>query len=277
MPKRDSTVRGREFGAGIRAALEKAGLTGRGAAHLAGWDPAKLSDLLNGKGGISEHDLVRLLGVCRTPIEESDHLLAVFREADRSGWLQVHGERQPVLPRTLSEHEAVAAESICWSMNLIPGPLQLPDYFRALIASNPNTPQREADERVAARAARQQQLFRRRCDMTFYIHEQALRLPVGSSEVMSDQLHHLVTMGVRPYITYRILLTSAGAHAGLAGSFTLMTFDKLEPVVFIDAENHAVFLDDKGSAKAYKNIVSSLDRVALDAEQSMELIERLTS
>ena len=277
MPKRDSTVRGRELGAGIRTAIERAGLTGRGASHLAGWDPAKLSDLMNGKGGITEHDLIRLLGVCRTPLEESDHLLTMFREADRSGWLQIHGERQPALPRTLSEHEAVATEIICWSMNLIPGPLQLPDYFRALIASNPNTPQAEADERVAARAARQQQLFKRRCDMTFYIHEQALRLPVGGSEVMSDQLHHVMTTGFRSYVTYRVLPTSAGAHAGLAGSFTFMTFDKLEPVVFIDAENHAVFLDDKGSGKAYRNILSSLDRAALDAEQSKELIERIAS
>jgi hypothetical protein len=277
MPKRDSTVRGREFGAGVREALRKAGLTGRGASEILGWDPAKLSDMLNGKGGVTEGDVQRLLGLCRTPLDEADHLVALFHETGRPGWLQVHGERQPVLPRTLGEHEAVATEIICWSMNLIPGALQLPDYFRALIASNPNTPQEEADDRVAARAARQQQLIKRRCDMTFYIHEQALRLPVGGAEVMSDQLHHVMTMGIRPYITYRILRTSTGAHAGLAGSFTLMKFDKLEPVVFIDAENHAVFLDDKESAKAYKNILSSLDRTALDAEQSKELIERISS
>lgn len=270
-------MRGREFGAGIRAALHKAGLTGRGASEIAGWDPAKLSDMLNGKGGVSEGDVERLLGICRTPLEETEHLLALFRETNQPGWLQVHGERQPVRPRTLGEHEAVATEIICWSMNLIPGPLQLPDYFRALIESNPNTPQAEADERVAARAARQQQLISRRCDVTFYIHEQALRLPVGGPEVMADQLHHVMTMGIRPYITYRILPTSIGAHAGLAGSFTLMKFAKLEPVVFIDAENHAVFLDDKDSAKAYTKILKSLDQTSLDAEQSKELIERIIS
>jgi hypothetical protein len=277
MPKRDSTVRGRELGAGIRAAIEKAGLTGRGASHLAGWDPAKLSDLMNGKGGITEHDLIRLLGICRTPLEESDHLLTMYREADRSGWLQIHGERQPVLPRTIGEHEAAATEILCWSMNLIPGTLQLPDYMRALIEGNPNSPSEEADSRVAARSARQQVLIERRCVMTFYIHEQALMLPVGGPEVMSDQLHHVMTMGNRSYITYRIVPTSAGAHAGQAGSFTLMRFDKLEPVVFIDAENHGVFLDDKDSAKAYTTILRALDRTALDAEQSRELIERIVS
>lgn len=277
MPKRDSTVRGREFGAGIRAAIDKAGLTGRGASQLAGWDPAKLSDLMNGKGGISEHDLIRLLGVCRTPLEESDHLLTMFREADRSGWLQVHGERQPILPRTIGEHEAVASEVLCWSMNLIPGALQLPDYMRALIEGNPNSPAEEADSRVTARSVRQQVLIQRRCAMTFYIHEQALLLPVGGSEVMSDQLDHLMTMSKRPHIICRIVPVSAGAHAGQAGSFTLMRFDKLDPVIFIDAENHGVFLDDKASAKAYTNILKALDRTALDAEQSRELIERIAS
>lgn len=270
-------MRGREFGAGIRAALSKAGLTGRGAAELAGWDPAKLSDLLNGKGGVNEHDIVRLLGVCRTPIEEAEHLLEVFREADRSGWLQVHGERAPSWPRTLGENEKVATEVICWSMNLVPGLLQLPDYVHALADGHPNAPAKEADERVAARTARQQQLIKRRCKMTFYLHEQALRLPVGSPEVMSDQLDHVMNMGLRTYITYRIVPTAAGAHAGLAGSFTMLKFDNLEPVVFIDAENHAVFLDDKDSVKAYTSILRSLDRTALDAEQSRELIERIVS
>ena len=49
MPKRDSTVRGREFGAGVREALRKAGLTGRGACEILGRDPAKPSDMLNGR------------------------------------------------------------------------------------------------------------------------------------------------------------------------------------------------------------------------------------
>ncbi|USX51856.1 helix-turn-helix transcriptional regulator [Lentzea sp. HUAS12] len=277
MPKRDSTVRGRELGAGIRAAIEKAGLTGRGASHLAGWDPAKLSDLMNGMGGISEHDLIRLLGVCRTPLEESDHLLTMFREADRSGWLQIHGERSPGWPRTLGDNEKVATEIIHWSTHLIPGLLQLPDYLRALIAGNPNSPAEEADERVATRTARQQHLINRHCAMTFYIHEQALHLPIGSPELMSDQLDHVMTMGRRSYITYRIVPTSTGAHAGTAGSFTFLKFDALKPVVFIDAENHGVYLDDKASVEAYSRILMALDRTALSVEESKELINGIIS
>lgn len=53
--------------------------------------------------------------------------------------------------------------------------------------------------------------------MTFYIHEQALQLGVGSPEVM-----------------------------------------------FIDAENHGVHLDDKDSIEACSRILKSLDQTALD-------------
>ncbi|NKE56990.1 helix-turn-helix domain-containing protein [Lentzea sp. PSKA42] len=277
MPKRDSTVRGREFGAGVREALRKAGLTGRRAAELAGWDPAKLSDLLNGKGGITEHDLVRLLGVCRTPIEESEHLLTLFRETQRPGWLQLHGATPPIRLRTLSEHEAATTELTRWSINLIPGQVQLPDYYRATIGTSPNVPNKESDARVAVRAERQAQLLKRRCKMTFFIHEQALRLPVGGPEVMSDQLHHLLDLSVRPYLAFRVVETSLGAHPGLNGSFTFMRFAKHEPVVYTDAESYGLFLDDKESVDAYLKVVKALDRVALDEEQSKGLIAKIAS
>jgi hypothetical protein len=277
MPKRDSTVRGREFGAGMREALRKAGLTGRGAADLAGWDPAKLSDLLNGKGGVSEHDVIRLLGVYRTPIEESEHLLTLYRETQRPGWLQLHGATPPIRLRTLSEHESLTTEITRWSINLIPGQVQLPDYYRSMVGPCPNVPNVQADARVAVRAERQAQLLKRRCKMIFFIHEQALRLPVGGPEVMADQLHHLLDLSVRPYLTFRVVETSLGAHPGLSGSFTFMRFDRHEPVVYTDHHSYGLFLDDKESVDSHLNVLKALDRVALDEEQSKELIAKIAS
>lgn len=270
-------MRGREFGTGIRAALSKTGLSGRALAEKAGWDTQKLSDMLNGKGGVTEADLHRLFGLCQTPLEEANHLVALYRETNQSGWLQVHGDQFPITLRTLSDHEAVATEIIFWSFNHVPGVLQLPDYLRALIDGDPNVPNKESDARVAARVALQQQLFGRRCKLTFYIDEQALRRPVGNAELMSDQLDHINTMGIRPYITNRVVPFSIGAHAGQAGSYSILKFAKLEPIVFIEAENHGVFLDDKESIKVYGTIAAALDRIALDEAQSKELIARTAS
>lgn len=268
-------MRGRELGAGVREAVRRAGLTGRAAAELAGWDHGKLSDLINGKGGTNEVELSRLLGVLRTPIGEHEHLLTLFREADRSGWLQI-SDKVPVQLRTLIEHESAATEIVTWSVNLVPGLLQTPDYLRALILAYPTTPDNEADERVAALVARQKIVDRPR-ELTVYIHEQALRLPVGGAAVMSDQLHHLLRMSVRSYITLRVVPIAIGAHAGTAGSFTLMKFSRIQPVIHAETENASIFLDDKASADIYWTVLAALDRTALDTEQSKEMITRVAT
>lgn len=62
MPKRISTARGRELGAGIRAAIAGAGMTSRGAAEVMDWDEAKVSDVVNGKGGANLVEIAALLG-----------------------------------------------------------------------------------------------------------------------------------------------------------------------------------------------------------------------
>lgn len=51
------------------------------------WQEAKVSDLMQGKGGVDEIDLVRLLSYCRIPAAEMNYLLALFRESREKGWL----------------------------------------------------------------------------------------------------------------------------------------------------------------------------------------------
>ncbi len=268
-------MRGRELGEGLRKAVGTANLNGRELAGMLGWDPAKLSDLLNGKGGVTELEVAHLLGVCRTPVAERDHLLALYREANARGWWQQHGSRLPIQLRTLIDHENAATEIIGWHMNLLPGLLQTSDYMRAVILSWPTIPAAEVEGRIKARLARHE-VFNGRRQFTFLIHEQALRLPVGGPAVMSEQLHHLLRMSVRPYISLRVVPTSIGAHAGLAGSFTLMRFTGIQPVVFVETENSSLFVEDKAPVTGYQTVLGSLDRSALDEEQSRRLIASMS-
>jgi hypothetical protein len=276
MPKRFSTARGREFGDAMRAALSATGMTARQICEKIDWDPSKLSDLVNGKGGSSEVDLGVLLGFCRTPPDERNHVMAIFRETDMRDWWQHHADQRPFETRTFLEHLRKAKEYVCWMPLLIPGLLQLPDYRRPLCLASATFPRDELEARVAAHMA-MQEVFRQRLDCTFIIHEQALLLPVGGEDVLRAQLHHLLQMLVRPYIDIRIVPTSAGAYPGIAGGFELMRFDRIEPVVFLESENANFIIERKDSVKDYEEVLKALDRVALDAGESQRRISKLAT
>jgi hypothetical protein len=276
MPKRFSTARGREFGDGVRAAIAGTGLTGREICEKIGWDPGKLSDLLHGKGGCTEVDLAVLLSFCRIDPEERDHLLRLYEQTDLKVWWQHFADQQSFRMRTFLEHLWKAKEFVVWQPLVIPGLLQLPDYLRAIAVETVGLPADEIEDRVGGRVA-MQEVFRQRLDCTFFIHEQVLWSQAGGTEVMRAQLHHLLQMSVRPYVHLRILPFSAGAHAGLAGGFDLLRFDRIEPVVFVEAENSNLVIERKDSIKDYEDIVKALARKALDEEESRRLIAKLAA
>ncbi|RAS59221.1 hypothetical protein C8D87_11581 [Lentzea atacamensis] len=66
-----------------------------------------------------------------------------------------------------------------------------------------------------------------------------------------------------------------GAHAGIRGPFTQLTFAKYEPLVCLRSENSTLFVEDAAAVEGYAAIVRSLDRCSLDADQSKAAITRL--
>ncbi|MGW6447600.1 helix-turn-helix domain-containing protein [Lentzea sp. NPDC055074] len=272
MPKRFSTARGREFGDGLRAAVSATGMTSRKVAELIGWQEAKLSDALNGKGGVTELDLALLLGACHTPPGEREHLMKLFAATNVKGWLQEHGAVEPITPRTLVEHESRAETLTSWQPLLVHGLLQIPEYARAVIEANANVPRKEVEERVSARVARQQAL-QPGLEATFFVHESVLWTPVGGEAVLRAQLEYLVEVSARRYVVIRVVPTSAGAHAGHSGPFDLLTFDKVEPVVFVESENASLIVEAALPLRSYDRVIESLGRTALDEEQSGSLLE----
>jgi hypothetical protein len=271
MPRRSSSVVGREFGNGVRAAIARTRLTHRKIAEMLGWDESKLSDLVRGKGGVTEAELMQLLGFCRVEPAEARRLLALFNETRENGYLQILDSGLPDQVRSLIEQERLANVITVWSMNLIPGRLQTADYMRAVVEAGARDESVDYEEVIAARLARRE-LFHWSREFVFYVHEQALRLPVGSVDLVKDQLLHVLAMAQRSYITVRVVPISIGAHAGLAGGFMQLEYEKFEPVVFIESHNSSLFLEDKASLARYTKVLKLLDRQALDAEQSKELI-----
>src|SRR5690606_11051821 len=105
---------------------------------------------------------------------------------------------------------------------------QTPAYAEAVVrADDPQLGDEEVARRVKLRQARQHTVLDRDQPPAVWrvIHENALRLPVGGPEVARDQLETLLTFIERPNITVQVLPVAAGAHAGIEGSFTFLSFD----------------------------------------------------
>ncbi len=274
MPKRFSSVVGRSFGDGVRDAIGSTGMTQRRIAQLLDWEEAKVSDLVKGRGGVTEVEVAMLLGLCRVEADEARRLMALFKETREKGFLELSDDGVPDQLRTLIVQERDANKIFVWAMNLIPGLLQIPAYSAEVVRAAATVKPEQVNEIVEAKAGRRA-IFHRSREFVFYIHEQALRLQVGSAQLMSDQLHDLLRMSVRPYISVRVVPLSIGVHAGLAGSFTKLGYEKFEPVVYLESHNSNLFLEDKSSITVYDEVLKVLARQALDEEQSRRLITSL--
>ena len=167
------------------------------------------------------------------------------------------------------DHELRASTVSDFQTTLVHGLLQTSDYARETMSRSANLPQDEIADRIQARLARQELLSRPRAPLfTFFLHEDALRVPVGGPAIMSDQLHYLLRMSVRANVTIRVVPARAGAHAGMSGSFTLMEIRDFKPIVYLDSEISSLFLETPIEIEAYRNILASLDAMALDEGQS---------
>ena len=140
MRDRESTIRSRELGEGLRRAMEQAGLNGQQAAHRLGCSPSWVSRLLSGKRSGSKLDVAALLGVCEVKSPEREQLLALRQEQHTPGWLQQHGYRLPKQLVTLIDHENKAVVIEDFQAMVMPGLLQIGEYARALISRSGNVP-----------------------------------------------------------------------------------------------------------------------------------------
>lgn len=278
MKDRETTARSRELGTELRRVREKAGYNGVDLSRKLGWSPSRISRLESGKRGTSEVDVAVFLAVCNVTGAELDRLLELTRETYASTWVQSHGELIPDQLRTLVIHEATASTIDEYDPLLVPGLLQTEDYARALFRWAGLVPEAVIEPRVRARMDRQS-LLRRRWppEVTFYIHEHALRSVAGGSRVMNEQLLHLALVSGRPRCDIQVVLTSAGPDGAMGGPFRLMRYEGHGPVAYVANQTSSLFLEDPGDVAVYRATLDRLAEIALDGGQSREFLVRLAS
>lgn len=276
MYDQEPTVRSRELGIALRRAAAAKGLQGTDIARQLGWSPSRVSRLFSGKRGSGHRDdIVAMLVVCGITGPKRDELLAMSRDASEKGWWQQYGDRLPAELCTLSNYEDAAIAITNFETSLIPGLLQTAGYSRALLENEPTVPADEVELRIEVRRKRRR-IFEREhpARFVFFLDEYALRRTGPGEEIMYEQMHHLLRMAVRPYIEIRIIPDTVGFHAGQK-PFKLMRFSESRPVVFIENQTSALFLERKDTIAGYNLIAARLATVALDKRRSLEALATL--
>ncbi|MEV5411708.1 helix-turn-helix transcriptional regulator [Thermopolyspora sp. NPDC052614] len=171
--------------------------------------------------------------------------------------------------------EARATSLYSYEPLIVPGLLQTEAYARAVIAMSGR--RFDVDEQVEARLERQRILAADMPPMLVAVMDEGvLHRPVGGTEVMSDQLMHLLDMAERHDIVIQIVPLAVGAYAGLAGPFVVAEFEGGE-AAYIDNALAGDVVERYEEVLLMKRLWAALRGEALSRKQSLELIEKAVS
>jgi transcriptional regulator with XRE-family HTH domain len=268
----------RELGGMLRLVREKAGFSAEELARKLGWSLTTISRMENGRRTSTTTDVIQYAAMCGLKIREVQPLLEFTRVAERKQGYYLSDKRIDGSLQSLIFHESSAERSIIYEPQVIHGLLQIPEYAHAITAAITS----EADEEwvagvVRTRMERRRILSQRKpAQFTFYVHEHALRLRIGSEKIMQEELLHLVLTAAVDNVSLRVVPSAAGERSALGGAFHLMEFHDHRPMVYLDhLGGGGLILDEPDYVHSYRELVPMLADVALDEGQSREFAAEL--
>jgi Domain of unknown function (DUF5753) len=239
------------------------------------------------KVGLSLTQWGQLIGAARSTVSNieagrlkihDDQAKVLDKQYDTGGLFQLllfyaRAEHNPDWFRQTTQYEAEARIIRIYQGQIIPPPLQVEGYARALLAEG--SP-KDLDADVEARMARQAAILGRP-DPPFVwvlLDESVVDCPIGGAATMSAQLQWLVELGRLPHISIRVIPRSAGAHIALDGAFRIMSLEDRD-VAYAGAHRGGRLIE---ATREVRELAVDYDRIgmkALSEDASRTLIERL--
>ncbi|MFF0216632.1 helix-turn-helix domain-containing protein [Streptomyces vinaceus] len=268
------TVRRLRLGAELRRLRRTSGMTSQQVAARLLVSQSKISLLETGRRAINPRDvrdLCELYDVTDQSFIAS--LMRMAKESGRQGWWVAYGD-VPYGVFVGMETEAVSIHS--YEPLVMPSLLQTRAYAEAVIGeTNPHITAEQAANRLEVRLRRQHRAHHpaRPFRLWVVLDESALHRTVGTADVMREQLEHLEHISAQPHITVQILPHAAGAHPGLSGQFSILTFsDNDAGVVYLERFTSDLYLEKPADRQPYHFMYDHLQAQALAPEQSRQFI-----
>ncbi|WP_081952510.1 helix-turn-helix domain-containing protein [Kitasatospora phosalacinea] len=279
-PGGGSMVRRILLGSQLRRLREGCAITREDAGYAIRASESKISRMELGRVSFKERDVADLLslyGLAAGPDREA--LLALVREANKSGWWHSYNDVLPNWFQTYIGLEEAAALIRTYEVQFVPGLLQCEEYARAIFVQNrPALDDAEIDRRVTLRTRRQRLLTEGRAPKFWaVIDEAALRRPVGGPEVMRAQLEHLMELAQLPSVVVQVMPFRFGAHAGESGAFSVLRFPEqdLPDVVYVEQLTSALYLDKRDDVDEYLQVMERLCVDSLTPQQTLDLLQSI--
>lgn len=273
------TTRRRQLGADLRRLREAKSLTLEEAGSRVGISKATLSRYETKEGSVKWPAVDALCREYGASDEERLAMVELAKGAKIQGWWRSLADPIPESMNLMLTLEDEVVREDHYSCMYIPGLLQTRAYAEAVHrASEAGCSEREVQHMVDIRMKRQELLDRDEPPHLWcVIDEAALRRRVGGSDVMREQLRHLLTASQRPQVTVQVLPFAHGAHAAAVGSFAVLRGPTRElDVIYVDLIGGGLFMEKPQELERYRLAFEYLSAQALDLESSAEIIDRIS-
>lgn len=244
-----------ELGAALRSFRRRAGFERvEDAAGFIDVSHVTMNRIEKGEAPIDRANLGVLADKYGLSDHERDALVELARETrGRRGTFPAYFS---IKARALLELEAEASDLFMVNIDLIPAHFQTDRYMQALFESNgEGLPQSEIDRLKKVRLDRQAILTQPRPPkVRAVIHEMALRLPVGGSEAMQEQLTHLAEVSDLPNVEIQIQAIHEGAYPNMGVSFLILRLnnDPSTDRVQVQSAGDNFYRDRSVNTEAYR-------------------------
>lgn len=262
-----SGIRGRELGRRLLEAQRKAGFNGSDLAVKMGWTGSTLSRTMTGHRVVREIEVASLLGLCAVPGPEHEQLMSLSRPYEDCSLHLTPDEAWS----TYVMYARDAIRLVEFEPVIVPWPVQIPEYTAAVLADGPTTAAQEAT--ISAR--REAVSLLGLPSVVLVVDEWALRNPVGDESMMSEQLHHLLRISVRPSLSLQVVPVGHGPRIGRCGAFTVLDYARHPPLLYREDVAEGVLSDDDRVAGPHRSTLTALMAAALDQQRSRDLIARI--
>jgi transcriptional regulator with XRE-family HTH domain len=260
------------LGGQLRRLRESRGITAQAAAKAIRGSESKISRIELGRNAIREIDVLDLLTFYGVDATEREQLLNLAEQANRPGWWHRFNDILPDWFQAYVGMEEAATSIRIYEPQFIPGLLQTPRYTAAVLTMC-DIPISEAERHVILRKERQRRFTEGRVKLWAIIEETALRRPIGSREILLDQLRYLLSLTDRSNLTLQIIPFGRGGHAVPSG-FTILRFgdSDLQDVAYLEHLTSALYFDKKSDVDRYLLAMERLSIVSAKPSETPVLL-----